>query len=82
MPKKLDYIARFVIDAQGNRLGESISVYKDMLIIKKDNEFYAVPFRHVEKSGENIIVRGIIQWENAKKLAEEWKNAKNGNSRK
>lgn len=81
MPKKLDYIARFVIDSAGNRIGESISVYKDLLIIKKDNEFYAIPFGHIEKKDENIVVKGVIQWENAKKLAEEWKNAKNGYSR-
>ncbi|MEM1514005.1 MAG: DUF5749 family beta-barrel protein [Candidatus Thermoplasmatota archaeon] len=82
MPKKIDYIARFIIDSEGNRIGESISVYKDLLIIKRNNEFYAIPFRHIEKKDENIIVKGAIEWENAKKLAEEWKNAQNGYSSK
>jgi hypothetical protein len=80
MPKKLNYIARFVIDSEGNRIGESISIYKDLLIIRKENEFYAIPFRHIEKKDENIIVKGVIEWGNAKKLAEEWKNAQNGYS--
>ena len=32
---KLSYVARFVVDAEGKRIGESISVFEDLLIIKK-----------------------------------------------
>jgi len=77
---KLSYVARFVVDASGRRIGESISVFEDMLIIKKGNRFYAIPFKHVEMKGEEIHVKGIVQWDRAEKLAERWKNAQNGNS--
>ncbi|MCD6481325.1 MAG: hypothetical protein J7L31_03515 [Thermoplasmata archaeon] len=76
---KLSYVARFVVDSQGKRIGESISVFEDMLIIKKGEKFYAIPFKHVEMRGEEIRVRGIVQWDKAEALAKRWKNAQNGN---
>ncbi|HHF55485.1 MAG TPA: hypothetical protein ENL42_01035 [Thermoplasmatales archaeon] len=77
---KFDYIARFVVDSEGKRIGESISVFEDLLIIKKEEKFYAIPFKHVELKGEEIHVKGVIQWDKAEELAKRWKNAKDGNS--
>jgi len=77
---KFDYIARFVVDSEGKRIGESISVFEDLLIIKKGEKFYAIPFKHVELRGEEIHVKGVIQWDKAEELAKRWKNAKDGNS--
>ena len=77
---KLSYIARFVVDSQGKRIGESISIFEDMLIIKKGGKFYAIPFKHVEMKGDEIHVKGIVQWDRAEELAKRWKNAQNGNS--
>ncbi len=76
---KYAYIARFVVDSSGKRIGESISVFEDMLIIKKGEKFYAIPFKHVEMRGDEIHVKGIVQWDKAEKLAKRWKNAQNGN---
>lgn len=67
-------LSRFVADKDGNRIGESISVYKDLLIIKKDGDYYAIPLKHVETKGKEIHVKGVVQWEKAKEMAEEWKN--------
>ena len=77
---KFAYIARFVVDSEGKRIGESISVFEDLLIIKRDDKFYAIPFKHVELKGDEIHVKGIIQWKKAEELARRWKNAKNGDS--
>jgi len=77
---KFNYIARFVVDSEGKRIGESISVFEDLLIIKKEEKFYAIPFKHVELKGEEIHVKGVIQWDKAEELAKRWKNAKDGNS--
>ena len=77
---KFAYIARFVVDSEGKRIGESISVFEDLLIIKKGEKFYAIPFKHVELRGEEIHVKGVIQWDKAEELAKRWKNAKDGNS--
>ncbi len=76
---KLSYIARFVVDLQGKRIGESISIFEDMLIIKKGEKFYAIPFKHVEMRGDEIHVKGVVQWDKAEQLAKRWKNAQNGN---
>ncbi len=77
---KFAYIARFVVDSEGKRIGESISVFEDLLIIKKNDKFYAIPFKHVELKGEEIHVKGVIQWDKAEELARRWKNTENGNS--
>jgi len=69
----LSLLSRFVADKKGNRIGESISVYDDLLIIKKEGDYYAVPLKHVEMKDEEIHVKGVVQWEIARKMAEEWK---------
>lgn len=65
-------LSRFVVDKDGNRVGESISVYKDLLIIKREGDYYAVPLKHVDASGEELRVRGVVQWKKAAEMAEEW----------
>lgn len=70
----LSLLSRFVVDKDGNRVGESISVFKDLLIIKRDMDYYAVPLAHVEKHNDELRVRGVMQWKQAKELAEAWKN--------
>ena len=71
----LSLLSRFVVDKDGNRVGESISVFKDLLIIKRNTDYYAVPLAHVEKhDDEQLRVRGVMQWKQAKEMAEAWKN--------
>ncbi len=78
---KLTFLAKFVVDSHGKRIGESISIFEDLLIIKKGEKFYAIPFKHVEMKGNEIHLKGIIQWDKAEDLARRW-YAKNGNSSK
>ncbi len=70
--KARSLLSRFVVDKDGNRAGESISVYKDLLIIKREGTFYAVPLKHVDAHGDELRVKGIVQWEKAAEMAEEW----------
>ncbi|HEC77207.1 MAG TPA: hypothetical protein ENI33_08150 [Thermoplasmatales archaeon] len=79
---KFQYLAKFVVDSEGKRIGESISIFEDMLIIKKEEKFYAIPFKHVELAGNEIHIKGIVQWDRAENLAKRWKNAQNGYSGK
>lgn len=69
----LSLLSRFVADKNGNRIGESISVHKDLLIIKKEGDYYAIPLKHVDVKDGEIHVKGVVQWKIAKKMAEEWK---------
>jgi hypothetical protein len=71
--KARSLLSRFVVDKNGDRVGESISVHRDLLIIKREGDFYAVPLKHVDASGEELRVKGIVQWEKAAEMAEEWK---------
>jgi|Deesub1362A_J573_1020465.scaffolds.fasta_scaffold03663_3 hypothetical protein len=77
---KFSYLARFIVDSEGKRIGESISVFEDLLIIKKGDKFYAIPFKHVELKDNEIHLKGIVQWDKAEELARRWKNAQNGHS--
>jgi hypothetical protein len=70
----LSLLSRFVIDKNGNRVGESISVFNDLLIIKRNDDYYAVPLVHVEQHNDELRVRGVVHWERAKELAEGWKH--------
>ena len=70
----LSLLSRFVIDKDGNRVGESISVFNDLLVIKRHDNYFAVPLAHVERYNDELRVRGVIQWERAKELADGWKH--------
>lgn len=70
--ERLALISRFVVDINGKKIGESISLFGDMLIIKKEDGYYAIPLKHVERRGEEIHLKGVIQWDRAEELAKEW----------
>lgn len=70
---KEDLLCRFVVDREGNRMGESISIDEDILIIKKGEKYLGVPLKHIEDSGEAIKIKGIIEWDRMEEMGEEWK---------
>lgn len=72
MRKKFALLARFVVDADGKKIGESISFYEDMLIIKKGKDYCAIPLKHVELKDGKIHIKGIVAWDKAKELAKGW----------
>ena len=41
-------ICKFVLDGTGKKLGESVSIDDDVLIIKSESRFLGVPLKHVE----------------------------------
>lgn len=79
--KKALLLARFVV-SHDKKIGESISFYKDLLIIRKGGKYYAIPMKYIELKNDMLHLKGIIHWEKAEELAKEWKNAQNGNSNK
>jgi len=72
MRKKLPLLARFVVDSEGKKIGESISFYEDMLIIKKGRDYCAIPLKHVELKDGKIHIKGVIAWDKARELAKRW----------
>lgn len=69
---KQDLVCRFVIDGKGAKIGESIAVDKDILVIKSGEKYLGVPLKHVKKQKNRLQVRGLISRENAEKLGEQW----------
>lgn len=69
-----DLISRFVVDGSGRKLGESISVDGDVLIIKTPGSYLGVPLKHVEERDDVLQVKGLVSFEKAEELGREWQS--------
>jgi hypothetical protein len=69
-----DMLARFVINSQGEKIGESIAIDEDILIVKQKENFLGIPLKHVSFEGKKLHAKGIIDTDKAKKLGNKWKN--------
>ena len=69
---KYSLVSRFVVDKKGNRIGETISIEGDLVIIKKEKKYLAIPLKHIEASKDQVRIRGIVEWDNAIKMGEQW----------
>jgi hypothetical protein len=65
-------LCRFVLDGQGRKVGESIAVYKDLLIIKTGKDFLGVPMKHIDVDISHILVKGLIDHTKALELGKGW----------
>jgi len=66
-------ICRFVLDGVGKKLGESVSIDSDVLIIKSGTRFLGVPLKHVEPLEKTLVVKGLIDFTKAYELGEKWR---------
>jgi len=66
-------ICKFVLDGTGKKLGESVSVNHDVLIIKSGSQFLGVPLKHVEPVGKTLVVKGLLNFTKAYELGEKWR---------
>ena len=66
-------ICKFVVDGSGKKIGESVSIDHDVLIIKAGTLFLGVPLKHVESGGKTLMVRGIFDFTKAYELGEKWR---------
>ena len=65
-------LCRFIVDASGMKLGESIAFMDDLLIIKNGPRFLGVPLKHVQKVENSLVVQGIFDVSKAYELGEKW----------
>ncbi|HDO19648.1 MAG TPA: hypothetical protein ENG74_02870 [Thermoplasmatales archaeon] len=70
--KNRDLLSRFVVDGGNKKLGESVALDGDILIIKMERDFIGVPLKHVEDMGEFLKVRGLVDLDKAKLLGKKW----------
>ncbi len=69
---KVDYLCK-IVKCQGKKIGESITVDEERLLVKNKNEILAIPLKKVvEVSEENIVVDKFNKRE-AKKTGKSWK---------
>ena len=66
-------VCKFVFDGLGHPIGESISVENDLIIVKTNDSFLGIPLKHVETDGKKVIVKGLVDQKNAKRLGERWR---------
>ncbi|UCD13138.1 MAG: hypothetical protein JSW60_06140 [Thermoplasmatales archaeon] len=66
-------LCRFVTDNAGRKIGESVSLNNDMIIIKSGRRFLGVPLKHIEDDGKTILVKGVINFDKAYELGEKWR---------
>jgi hypothetical protein len=66
-------ICKFVFDGAGKKIGESVSITHDVLIIKSGSLFLGVPLKHVESGEKTLLVKGIFDFTKAYELGEKWR---------
>jgi len=67
-------LCRFVLDGLGKKIGESVAVDEDILIIKSGKKYLGVPLKHIEEDDKVLLVKGLIDKENAENMGEKWRH--------
>jgi len=70
---KNSLICRFVLDGIGKKVGESVAVDDDLIIIKSKEKYLGVPLKHIEQDGKTLVVKGLVDRFNAEKMGERWR---------
>jgi hypothetical protein len=66
-------ICRFVLDGVGKKVGESVAIDNDILIIKSGSKYLGVPLKHIEIEEKTLLVKGLIDQEKAEEMGEKWR---------
>jgi hypothetical protein len=70
-----ELLSRFVRDADGEEVGETMTVTEDEVVVKQDGEFFAVdPQAIIEKNG-NLVLDPNVDWDEARERGEAWREA-------
>lgn len=70
-----DLLCRFVTDSSGKKIGESVTIADDIIIIKSGSKFLGVPLKHIQETKKNIIVKGVIDFDKAYEMGEKWRKS-------
>ena len=71
-------LCRFVVDGTGKRIGESIGINNDILILKSGSRFLGIPLKHIEEQDTMLLVKGLVDLKKAYELGEQWRNESAG----
>ena len=67
-------LCRFVLDGSGKKIGESIAIDEDVLIIKSGTKYLGIPLKHIEEEKKTLLVKGLIDKDMAEIMGEKWRN--------
>lgn len=70
---KSNLLCRFVLDGVGRKVGESVAVDEDILIVKSGSEYLGIPLKHIEEEEKTLIVKGLVERDKAELLGEKWR---------
>lgn len=71
--KKNGLLCRFVVDIKGNKIGESVAVKDDVIIVKVGSRYLGVPLKHVEEEEKTLLVKGLVDLDKAEEMGEKWR---------
>jgi len=70
---KKNLICKFVLDGAGRKVGESVAVDNDVLIIKSGKKYLGVPIKHIEEKEKTLLVKGLVEQDKAESIGEKWR---------
>ena len=68
-------LCRFVTDHSGKKIGESVSINEDIMIIKSGSRFLGVPLKHIEEKEKTLMVKALLDFNKAYEMGEKWRKA-------
>lgn len=69
------YLMRFVLDAAGARVGETITVHEGAMILKREGRFAAIPLAAIVARDDTLTLAGDVDWDAADRAGEAWRRA-------
>jgi hypothetical protein len=71
--KRNGLLCRFVLDGSGNKIGESIAVNDDIVIVKSGSKYLGFPLKHIEEEEKTLLVKGLVDLGKAEEMGEKWR---------
>lgn len=70
---KNNLLCRFVLDGAGKKIGESVAVNEDVIIVKSGKKYLGIPLKHIEVAEKTLLVKGLIEQDKAESMGEKWR---------
>ena len=67
---KTSLLCRFVLDGIERKIGESVAIDEDIMIIKSGNKYLGVPLKHIEEKEKTLLVKGLVDKDKAEEMGE------------
>ncbi|MBW3581908.1 MAG: hypothetical protein KY455_02310 [Euryarchaeota archaeon] len=68
-----EILSRFAEDEKGHRIGETVGMDGDLLILKEGKTYRAIPYDAFRREGETLILVRPVDLVAAEKRGEEWR---------